>query len=519
MPSSAASILPSTPFLLLFLFLLQSPSSLASGGIGWSDIIASEESEWEDVRLQWLDNTIVPDWLKGHFVRNGPGRLNFGGQRSYSMYMDGAAKLHGFRIDGEKVSSTAKFLKTASYIRNEAAGDIRPSITLAPIIPNDWSPMEVIEALQNGFDNHNTNVWRYGGVEGSLEGAQFVANTDYPAVTEFEINTLNTKGQLPDPPHSWASCAHPVREPGTENTINYQLTMNMFMMKSFQVFRYDRWDNPQLIVNFRPPKTSYIHSFSVTDKYAIFFFYPLVNDFMAVMAGRGHAFAALKWLEGEMTDVIVVDIKSGEIKLKSKTRAFFSAHHVNAYQDGTNLVVDLCEGNRDGLATYMDIESMRKASNSSSPNGTSRLRRFTIDLASGQVADVEVKTTAEMPKFIVSLDFPTINEQYRGKAYCFVYGVVALHYDETHLVKKSMCKSTDDLVYSAPNTYFSEATFVPRPGATREDDGVLVTVAHDGVAKKSFLLVLDAASMTVINRALVPAIIPYSFHGNFFAGL
>ena len=59
-----------------------------------------------------------------------------------------------------------------------------------------------------------------------------------------------------------------------------------------------------------------------------------------------------------------------------------------------------------------------------------------------------------------------------------------------------------------------EPVFVPRPGATAEDDGcVLSTIVQpDG---RSALLVLDARSWKEVARAVLPYALPCGFHGCF----
>ena len=57
--------------------------------------------------------------------------------------------------------------------------------------------------------------------------------------------------------------------------------------------------------------------------------------------------------------------------------------------------------------------------------------------------------------------------------------------------------------------------FVAAPGAQREDDGVLLSVVLDAGEGSSFLLVLDAGTLSEIARATVPHHIPFGFHGQF----
>ena len=55
--------------------------------------------------------------------------------------------------------------------------------------------------------------------------------------------------------------------------------------------------------------------------------------------------------------------------------------------------------------------------------------------------------------------------------------------------------------------------FVAEPGASGEDDGVLLSVVLDSERGTSFLLVLDARDLSEVARARVPHHIPFSFHG------
>ena len=59
-----------------------------------------------------------------------------------------------------------------------------------------------------------------------------------------------------------------------------------------------------------------------------------------------------------------------------------------------------------------------------------------------------------------------------------------------------------------------DSAFAPRPGWTAEDDGWLLTMVWDAVAKHSELLVIDAQDFTSepVARILMPQCVPYGFH-------
>ena len=63
----------------------------------------------------------------------------------------------------------------------------------------------------------------------------------------------------------------------------------------------------------------------------------------------------------------------------------------------------------------------------------------------------------------------------------------------------------------------SEPHFVARPGATEEDDGVIVTPVMDGADAKlaSFLAVLDARDLSLVAKLPLGAALPGTVHGYF----
>ena len=227
---------------------------------------------------------------------------------------------------------------------------------------------------------------------------------------------------------------------------------------------------------------------------------------------------AMVWDENTPTDIYVVNLKTGVVEISTETRPFFSAHHVNAFEtEDDEIVVDLCQTPFKNMAGYMLFENIWAARETG--QATSNLRRFTIEKASGKVTETDIPRSPTSTPLVDTFDFPTINEAYRGRRYCFAYGVIMLDYSRHHLVKRSLCDPSKDRILGRVNHYYSEMNFVANPDATEEDDGVLTTVAYDGESEKSYLLILDAKELKVINKAFLPYRVPMHFHGNFFSGV
>ncbi len=52
-----------------------------------------------------------------------------------------------------------------------------------------------------------------------------------------------------------------------------------------------------------------------------------------------------------------------------------------------------------------------------------------------------------------------------------------------------------------------------------EDDGVILSLVTNGETYSSFLLILDAKSFKEVARVMLPAPVPFGFHGQFFPNI
>ena len=155
--------------------------------------------------------------------------------------------------------------------------------------------------------------------------------------------------------------------------------------------------------------------------------------------------------------------------------------------------------------------------------------RFVLDVGAGTAVNV----TELLPKS--DWEFPIINEAVKGRPYCFAYGYEFHHQPASGramsigatgmasmaMIKYNLCEGlTPDgkrqgLTFTRPYHYFVEPWFVPRPGATAEDDGVVLALALDGAVGKGVLYVLDAATLDILAMVRLPVLINLKTHGRF----
>ena len=59
---------------LLFSINLETISAIK---VGWKSYLAENPTEFHDLPIQWKskNNTLIPNWLSGIFVRNGPAQV------------------------------------------------------------------------------------------------------------------------------------------------------------------------------------------------------------------------------------------------------------------------------------------------------------------------------------------------------------------------------------------------------------------------------------------------------------
>jgi carotenoid cleavage dioxygenase-like enzyme len=69
------------------------------------------------------------------------------------------------------------------------------------------------------------------------------------------------------------------------------------------------------------------------------------------------------------------------------------------------------------------------------------------------------------------------------------------------------------LRWSQAGCFPGEPIFVPNPQGREEDDGVVLSLVLDFAHSRSFLLILNAKTMTELARAETPHAIPVGLHG------
>lgn len=461
-------------------------------------------------------------------VRNGLGLFE-NGDRTFLHAFDGFAKLSSWRFRGNgSASFSTRFLASSFYNSSMASNTIAPYLLFeGPQPPFDF--IERFQALVNGLDNMNVNVYRLPSAAG---GHDYVALSDYwKAYTFFPrdlrtgpsvVATLQgTGGDLASASFlDLLSSAHPLPEGGTEHHLTFLSSVSVlpFVSNRLQLVRIKSTLEREVVASWPVDRVPYMHSFSVTETHALLLAQPFYVNVMC-MAYKTTPFDCLDWDGHAPSDLYVVELGTGRM-VHLTMENVFTMHHVNAYNDGQGrIVMDVSAYPDPSFVDNLRLSVLMDPVARNNFSAHAQLKRYEVDLNANAVKRVQLPPPS--PAYVNFLDMPTMNEQHRSRRYCYVYGLVLKTDNATlskvAIVKRDVCGNGGDRVWHVLNHYPVEPLFVPHPNAAREDDGVVLVPMIDGPREQSYLAVLDARDLSVLSTAYLPTIVPYSLHGRFFS--
>jgi beta,beta-carotene 9',10'-dioxygenase len=441
----------------------------------------------------------LPSWLKGALLRTGPSKFEVGA-RAYNHWFDGLAMLHRFTIADGGVTYANRFLESKAFRAAEETGKITyaefatdPCRTLFGRVAAIFDPKLT--------DNACVNVSAY-----ARDVAAFTETTMPLRFTPDTLETLGVfaygealKGQI--------STAHPHYDATRACHYNYIADLGM---KSVYRLCCIADDGTQAEVAAIPvERPAYMHSFGMSANHLILTEFPLVVNPIDLRLSGKPFIQNYRWQAERDLVFHVVEKDTGRLVRTAKAAASFAFHHVNAFADGDGLAVDVVTYPD---ATIIDQLYLARLRAGTPLTAIGTLTRFHVPLASE--APVTRRTLADLP-----FELPRINYGvHAGMPYRYVWGTgIAAKGDFLDCIVKIDTVTGKSARWYAAGLYPGEPVFVPSPSATAEDDGVLLSVVLDTAKGRSFLLVLDAASLKELARAATPHAIPFHFHGNFFA--
>ncbi|MES3518066.1 MAG: carotenoid oxygenase family protein [Natronomonas sp.] len=455
-------------------------------------------SELEAVECR-LDGTL-PAYLDGSLIGNGPADFSVGDDR-VEHWFDGLAALRRFDIDpdAESVSVSLRFLRSAAYEHRKAGAVGLREFGTDP----DWTLLDRLRDIADPSitDNASITVDRL--------ADRWLALTETPNSIEFDPETLETRGPFRFDDAIAADDAGGSAHCHYDDGETWGFATHLGRERGYSIWRLpDGATTREVVTRIDRRRPAYLHSFALTDRFAVLVESPFRLDPIDVF--RGPFLDAFEWTD-RPSKFLVVERETGDLVAEPEVSPFFVFHHANAFERDGSIVVDLCAFPD---ASVMDAFRLDRLDSAEFRQPVSELRRYRIP-TDRRFGSVDFETIH--PGYV---EFPAINyPEYRGRDYRYVYGVGA-ETDGTDAgfadrLLKIDVETGSTVTYDPESRFFGEPAFVPDPDGSAEDDGSILAVTLDVAAERSELVVLDAGSFEERATATVPEPLPFGFHGQF----
>ena len=477
----------------------------------WASAFRNVGVELDGVAVAPVRGEIPPE-LMGTLYRNGPGRLERGGQWVHHPF-DGDGMITALRFAGGQAELRNRFVRTEGWQAEEQAGRV--------LYRGVFGTQKPGGPVANAFDLRlkniaNTHVVRL--------GDELLALWEAAEPYALDPDTLETRGlSLLDgvlkPGEAFS--AHPRFDPGHHGAPR----MVTFGVKSgprstIRLMEFAVEDDPatgvkagQLLSERRDSfgGFAFLHDFAITPHWAVFLQNAIAFNPLPYVLGRKGAAQCLQSQSGGQAKFWLIPRDSGAFAGQAPriidAPDGFVFHHLNAWEEGDTVAVE--------SIYYSDFpsigpeEDFRSIDFNLLPEGL--LEQCRIHLPDGSVSTTRLSERC--------CEFAMVNPEREGLSCRYAWMAVAereLGNDPLQAIKKLDLISGERRVWSAaPRGFVSEPVMVPRPGATAEDDGWVLCMIWNGARSASDLVILDAACLTEIAVLELPLAIPYGLHGSF----
>lgn len=328
------------------------------------------------------------------------------------------------------------------------------------------------------------------------------------------------------------SGAHAKSDPLTGDVFNYNLDFGR--VSTYRLFRVSASTGKTSILATFHHAPAYLHSLFLTENYVVLCVW---NSFYkaggASILWHQNLLDAMVWDGKTPTTWFVIDKKPTEeggkgVVAKYTSDAFYAFHSINAYEEpsitkqSVDIVADVVAyDNMDVLHRFYldnllsDLPKAQAYTDSLPAGARPSYRRYRLPLVPSTSTVETSKAVLEHSSNLAdAFELPIINPRVVTKKHRYMYGIndTGKSTFVDGLVKYDALTHAT-LRWSQHGQTAGEPIFVANPQSEEEDGGVLLSVVLDGPAGKSYLLVLDAKTMTEVGRAHVDGVIGFGFHG------
>uniref|UniRef100_A0A288ILT7 Carotenoid cleavage dioxygenase 8 n=2 Tax=Chrysanthemum TaxID=13422 RepID=A0A288ILT7_CHRMO len=477
--------------------------------VAWTSI---QQDRWEGELV--VEGTI-PQWLNGTYLRNGPGLWHLG-DYDFRHLFDGYATMVRLNFDNGRLVMGHRQIESDAY--KAARKNNKLCYREFSEVPKYDNFLAYIGDLANLFsgasltDNANTGVVQLG------DGRVVCLTETIKGSIVIDPNNLDTLGKFEysDALGGLVHSAHPIV---TES--EFLTLLPDLLNPGYLVARMEPGSNERKVIGRVDcrggPSPGWVHSFPVTEHYVIVPEMPLRYCAQNLLRAEPTPLYKFEWHPESKAYMHVMCKASGKLVASVEVPLFVTFHFINAYEekdeDGrvTGVIADCCEHNAD--TTILDklrLQNLRSWSGEDVlPDA--RVGRFKIPFDGSPKGElVDALNPSEHGR---GMDMCSINPAYLGKKYRYAYACGAQRpCNFPNTLTKIDLKEKKAKNWHDEGAVPSEPFFVARPGATDEDDGVVISMVSDKNGE-GYALILNASTFEEIARAKFPYGLPYGLHG------
>jgi all-trans-8'-apo-beta-carotenal 15,15'-oxygenase len=475
--------------------------SEAAGTRGWMRALRDlpREHGFEPLRLEGT----LPQGLSGTLYRVGPSLFSTFGE-PYGHLFDGDGAITAVQFAEGAARGATRLVQTEGL--NEERHKGRRLYggygTVVPGLKRFW-PQHVTSKLKNPA-NTALLVW----------GDRLFALYEGGLPTEIAPSDLATLGTRDLGIVVETFSAHPHAVPSRRRTYNFGLRYGRKTI--LDIYELDDSGHSRRFPEIELAHTTMIHDFAATEKHLVFFAPPLRLNPLRLLFGLDTIDSSLRWTPDAGTDVIIVPIDDPTRVTRFTIDAFFHWHFLNAYERGSEIVVD--------VVTFSDFESNNWFGELIEPHPMSaydagQLRRF--------ILDPRAQRATSEPCWDHPCEFPRVAPAVESTRHTIGWLAAYAASDGRRVdrlpdaIAKIEVEAGRNSLWASGGGVVSEPIYVPRVpsamGAHAEDDGWVLTLVYDPVSDASNITVLDARDLSSgpLARAWFDHHVPPTFHGAF----
>ncbi|MBF6245637.1 carotenoid oxygenase family protein [Nocardia elegans] len=408
----------------------------------------------------------IPPELHGMFVRNGPNPRT--GWSPH--YFAGDGMVHAVALAGGR----ARWYRNR-YVRTPLYGN--PGRSRAELA---FDPATA--TMDYRVTTANTHLLAYAGHLLALEegGFPYRLTPDLDTLGPFTFD-----GALTTP-----MTAHPKICPATGELLFFGSRLRPPYLSYYRASPAGEILGTQIV---EIPRATMMHDFAITEHHVVFMDLPVVFD-LAAPAGPGW-----RWEDEHQARFGVMARDGGPVRWFDVAPCYVW-HTLNAFEAAGILTL-----------TGTRVSSLWRGGSADVSGELPNLHRWRLNLINGTVTEEQIDDEA--------VEYPRVADTVIGHPHRFGY-VTSFSLEAR---PSRSCIHRYDLgadpvrhTHRLPDGHTcGEAVFVPRHGTSGENDGYLLTFAHDRARGTGYLLILDAGNLAGAPLAEVhlPVRVPTGFHG------